>query len=105
MHDSCMGDRSMSTRNAVSPALCAALAAALAAGPAAAQLPGLPLFQGAFAGPGLAAGVNVGRGDGRTMTAAAVGWGSGSGRVGLAAGAGLFNSTAPGYRGSHLGYG
>jgi len=81
------------------------LAAALTARAAAAQLPGLPLFQGAFAGPGLGVGVNVGRGDGRTMTAAAVGYGSSSGRVGLVAGLGAFNATAPGYRGSHLGYG
>jgi len=81
------------------------IAVGLAARSASAQLPGLPVFQGAFAGPGLGAGVNVGRGDGRTMTAAAVGYGSNSGRVGLVAGLGVFNATEPGYRGSHLGYG
>src|SRR5438105_2967061 len=69
------------------------------------QLPGLPVFQGAFAGPGLAAGVNVGRGDARTLIAGAVGYGSRSGRVGLAAGLGGFGANASGYRSSRLSYG
>jgi len=83
----------------------ALLVAALGARPLRAQLPGLPLFQGAFPSPGLAAGVDVGRAESRTMTAAAVGYGPRSERFGLVAGLGLFNNTAPGYGGSHIGYG
>ena len=73
--------------------------------PAMGQLPGLPVFQGAFPAPGLAVGADVGRDAGRTMLAGAVGYGPRSGRFGLVAGAGVFSASAPGFGGSRLAYG
>lgn len=115
MHDSCIALHAMTNSNALPVALRdawrligAAAAAALLpllARPAAGQLPGLPILQGAFAGPGLAAGVDAGRADERTMTAVAVGYGTRSGRVGLVAGVGFFGDAAAGFRGSRVGYG
>ncbi|AHG90172.1 hypothetical protein J421_2635 [Gemmatirosa kalamazoonensis] len=69
------------------------------------QLPGLPVFQGAFPAPGLAVGADVGRDAGRTMLAGAVGYGPRSGRFGLVAGAGVFTASAPGFGGSRFAYG
>lgn len=82
-----------------------ASATALAAAPGGAQLPGLPVFQGAFPTSGLAAGMNVGRSSGRTMVAGAVGYGPRSGRFALTAGIGAFANALEGYRGSRLAFG
>jgi hypothetical protein len=71
----------------------AALLVAAAGPPAlAAQLPGLPVLQNAFAGPGLAAAVNAGGGSGGTAYAAALGWAPGSARFQVSLGAGVLVS-------------
>jgi hypothetical protein len=57
-----------------------------------AQLPGLPVLQNAFVGPGLAAAGNGGGGSGATAYAAALGWAPGSGRFQVSIGAGAFVS-------------
>ena len=80
----------------------AGLALATSAG---AQAPGLPVLQGAFLGPGLAAAINVGRASGRTGTLAAVGFGTRRGRAHLDLGAGIEGGSTPGYDGSALTYG
>jgi hypothetical protein len=72
---------------------------------AGAQAPGLPVLQGAFLGPGLAAAINVGRSSGRTGTLAAVGFGTRRGRAHLDLGAGIEGGSTPGYDGNSLTYG
>jgi hypothetical protein len=57
-----------------------------------AQLPGLPVLQNAFVGPGLAAAVNGGGGSGSSAYAAAVGWAPGSGRFQVSLGVGALVS-------------
>ena len=52
------------------------------------QLPGLPVLQNAFVGPGFAAAVNVGGGGDGTAYAAALGWAPGSARFQISIGAG-----------------
>jgi hypothetical protein len=56
----------------------------------AAQLPGLPVLQNSFVGPGLAAAANVGGGGGGSAYAAAVGWAPRSARFQFSVGAGAF---------------
>ena len=71
----------------------AALLFVTACAPAlAAQLPGLPVLQNAFAGPGLAAAVNAGGGSGATAYAAALGWAPRSARFQISVGAGVLVS-------------
>jgi hypothetical protein len=53
-----------------------------------AQLPGLPVLQNAFVGPGFAAAVNGGGGSGSSAYAAALGWAPGSARFQVSIGAG-----------------
>jgi hypothetical protein len=53
-----------------------------------AQLPGLPVLQNAFVGPGFAAALNAGGGGGATAYAAALGWAPGSARFQVSIGAG-----------------
>lgn len=86
-------------------ALVAAAAIIPTARTSGAQLPGLPVLQGAFPAPGFAGAVNVGRDDGRTLGAAALGYGQGSGRLGAVAGLGVRSAAEPGYSGSRLAYG
>jgi hypothetical protein len=57
-----------------------------------AQLPGLPVLQNAFVGPGFAAAVNGGGGSGASAYAAALGWAPGSARFQASVGAGVFRS-------------
>jgi hypothetical protein len=57
-----------------------------------AQLPGLPVLQNAFVGPGIAAAVNGGGGSGATAYAAALGWAPRSARFQVSVGAGVFVS-------------
>src|SRR5918999_255677 len=52
------------------------------------QLPGLPVLQNAFVGPGLAAAVNGGGGSGSSAYAAALGWSPRSARFQVSIGAG-----------------
>jgi hypothetical protein len=73
-------------------ALATVLFATAGAPALAAQLPGLPVLQNAFAGPGLAAAVNAGGGSGGTAYAAAVGWAPGSARFQVSVGAGVLVS-------------
>jgi len=56
---------------------------------AAAQVPGVPVLQNAFATPGLAVAANVGGGAGQSFVGAAGAWGMGSGRIQLSGAAGL----------------
>jgi len=70
----------------------AALAAVCAAPRASAQLPGLPVLQNAFVGPGFAAAVNGGGGGGASAYAAALGWAPRSARFQISVGAGAFRS-------------
>jgi hypothetical protein len=83
----------------------AALACAAPIATAAAQLPGLPVLQGAFPAPGLAAGVDLGQGSGRQVIAGALGYAPGSGRFGVTAGIGAFAEDEPGYRKGRVAYG
>jgi hypothetical protein len=53
-----------------------------------AQLPGLPVLQNAFVGPGFAAALNAGGGGDGTAYAAALGWAPGSARFQVSIGAG-----------------
>jgi hypothetical protein len=55
---------------------------------AGAQLPGLPVLQNAFVGPGFAAAANAGGGSGASAYAAALGWAPGSARFQVSVGAG-----------------
>ena len=57
-----------------------------------AQLPGLPVLQNAFVGPGLAGAANLGGGSGGTAYAAALGWAPGSARFQVSAGGGALVS-------------
>jgi hypothetical protein len=57
-----------------------------------AQLPGLPVLQNAFVGPGLAAAVNAGGGSGASAYAAALGWAPRSARFQVSVGAGVLVS-------------
>jgi hypothetical protein len=52
------------------------------------QLPGLPVLQNAFVGPGFAAAINGGGGAGSSAYAAALGWAPGSARFQVSVGAG-----------------
>src|SRR5688572_16813861 len=54
-----------------------------------AQLPGLPVLQNAFVGPGFAAAVNAGGGGDGTAYAAALGWAPRSARFQISVGAGV----------------
>lgn len=56
--------------------------------PAAAQIPGAPTLQNAFANPGLALAANFGSGGEQSLFAVAAGWGLGSGRLLLSGAAG-----------------
>jgi hypothetical protein len=67
----------------------AALLAVGVAPPLAAQLPGLPVLQNAFVGPGFAAAVNGGGGSGSSAYAAALGWAPSSARFQVSVGAGV----------------
>jgi outer membrane scaffolding protein for murein synthesis (MipA/OmpV family) len=67
----------------------AAILAIVVSGPdAAGQLPGLPVLQNAFVGPGFAAALNVGGGGDGTTYAAALGWAPRSARFQVSVGAG-----------------
>jgi hypothetical protein len=57
-----------------------------------AQLPGLPVLQNSFVGPGFAAAVNGGGGSGASAYAAALGWAPSSARFQVSIGAGAFVS-------------
>ncbi|MDQ3951031.1 MAG: hypothetical protein M3282_11910, partial [Gemmatimonadota bacterium] len=57
-----------------------------------AQLPGLPVLQNAFVGPGFAAALNAGGGGGGTAYAAALGWAPGSARFQISIGVGTYRS-------------
>jgi hypothetical protein len=89
-------DRSSNARvptGGVGRAACAGLFfVAIASTPVrlAAQLPGLPVLQNAFVGPGLAAALNVGGGGGGTTYAGALGWAPRSARFHVSVGAGAF---------------
>jgi hypothetical protein len=82
----------MSKRLHILHAAAAALVAMIGAPPLTAQLPGLPVLQNAFAGPGLAAAVNAGGGSGGSAYAAALGWAPGSARFQISLGAGVLVS-------------
>lgn len=72
------------------PCAVAAILATVAGGPdAAGQLPGLPVLQNAFVGPGFAATVNAGGGGDGTAYAAALGWAPRSARFQISVGAGV----------------
>jgi hypothetical protein len=71
----------------------ASLAALCGVRPLGAQLPGLPVLQNAFVGPGLAAAVNVGGGSGASAYAAALAWAPRSGRLQVSLGGGAFVSS------------
>lgn len=60
----------------------------LAAAGAAAQVPGAPVLQNAFANPGFAVAANFGSGTGQSYFGAAGAWGMGSGRIQLSGAAG-----------------
>ncbi|MFN2565565.1 MAG: hypothetical protein ABR499_11270 [Gemmatimonadaceae bacterium] len=57
-----------------------------------AQLPGLPVLQNSFVGPGFAAAVNGGGGSGASAFAAALGWAPRSARFQISVGAGAYRS-------------
>jgi hypothetical protein len=57
-----------------------------------AQLPGLPVLQNAFVGPGFAAAVNGGGGSDGSAFAAAAGWAPGSARFQVSLGIGVYRS-------------
>ena len=57
-------------------------------GDASAQMPGLPVLQNAFVGPGFAAAVNGGGGGGGSSYAAALGWAPSSARFQISVGVG-----------------
>jgi hypothetical protein len=59
---------------------------------AGAQMPGLPVLQNAFVGPGLAAAANAGGGPGGTAYAAAIAWAPRSARLQVSLGVGSFVS-------------
>ena len=67
----------------------AALIALAVASRAAAQVPGSPVLQNAFANPGLAVAANVTGGGGQSFFGAAAGYGMGSGRLQLSGAAGV----------------
>jgi len=71
----------------------ASLGALGGARPLRAQLPGLPVLQNAFVGPGFAAAVNAGGGSGATAYAAALGWAPRSARFQVSLGAGTLVSS------------
>jgi len=60
----------------------------LAAAGVAAQVPGAPVLQNAFANPGFAVAANFGSGTGQSYFGAAGAWGMGSGRIQLSGAAG-----------------
>jgi hypothetical protein len=82
------GQRGEARRNLL---LVAALALAQLGwfGHANAQMPGLPVLQNAFVGPGFAAAVNGGGGGGGSSYAAALGWAPSSARFQISVGAGV----------------
>jgi hypothetical protein len=82
----------MNKRTKALHALAAAVSVAAGASRLDAQLPGLPVLQNAFAGPGLAAAVNAGGGSGATAYAAAIGWAPGSARFQVSLGGGVLVS-------------
>ena len=89
------------TRWPYSSATVALAVAALAAlsTPTAAQIPGVPVLQNAFANPGLAFAANFGGGSGQNFYGVAAGWGIG-GRFTLSGGAGaqrMANTTRGAY--------
>ena len=73
--------------------ICLSLVAAAAASHA--QLPGLPVFQNAFANPGMTAAVNYGRASEITAFAAAGAWAPGAARFQLSAGVGTVVPDGP----------
>jgi hypothetical protein len=74
-------------------------AATLAIGPsAAAQMPGAPVLQNAWAAPGTVIAIDIAGGKG-TLYGGALGWAPSSGRFQLSAGAGVHNPTGGGSRG------
>jgi len=76
----------------------AAIATAATAVGVAAQVPGAPVLQNAFANPGLALAANFGGGGGQSFYGAAAAWGLGGGKflVSGAAGVGRSNGSARG---------
>jgi hypothetical protein len=70
-------------------AITAAAGCALVASPAAAQVPGAPVLQNAFANPGLAFAANFGTGSRQSFFGAAAGWGLGGGRIQVSGAAGV----------------
>ena len=79
-------------RSAVRAAILA-LAALAAPSTAAAQMPGVPVLQNAFASPGVAAALNVGSADDARTYALAGSWTPGSARFVVSGGAGLLTPT------------
>jgi hypothetical protein len=69
--------------------ICTPAVLALYASAAAAQTPGLPVLQNAFANPGIAVAANFGSGSGQSFFGAAGSWGVGGGKLGLSAAAGV----------------
>lgn len=67
----------------------AACIAAASAGIAAAQVPGAPVLQNAFANSGLALAANFGGGGGQSFYGAAAGWGLGGGKIQVSGAAGV----------------
>jgi hypothetical protein len=84
--------------------MCVAVAAMilLGSGRAAAQMPGAPVLQNAWASPGMVVAANIGSGAG-SLYGGAIGWSPGSGRFQLSAGAGMNNPK--GDAGSRVVYG
>ena len=80
----------------------AAVATVTTAAGAAAQVPGAPVLQNAFANPGLALAANFGGGGGQSFYGAAAAWGLGGGKflVSGAAGVGHSNGSARGAYGA-----
>ena len=80
----------------------AAVATVATAVGAAAQVPGAPVLQNAFANPGLALAANFGGGGGQSFYGAAAGWGLGGGKflVSGAAGVGRSNGSSRGAYGA-----
>jgi hypothetical protein len=81
--------RNVGRTAAASAAISALIGIMATAAVAAAQAPGVPVLQNAFATPGIAIAANFGGGSGQSFYGAAGGWGMGSGRLQLSGAAGV----------------
>lgn len=79
--------------------------AVLAARGSGAQVPGLPVLQGAFPAAGFAVAVDAGHGDGQTAAVVAAGYGPQSGRLHVDFGGGVLTGARAGFKGNPATYG